>query len=349
MPFDAPLKPIAQGILLRSAILSKRVKRARRRMKRTPLFILGILLTSLLLAFAAIAQNEDAQPNPQELKQRFDAALVDSLKHLTDLLKNPKYRVRQVNESLQKTAQAIETLTQNQNYAEAESLLREAVKLNSENILSILLLADALESQQKTAEANETYTLFLKKVPSRSSLSKDLMSWESRIAFAEYAKFKLLSRALPVPNTEGLLKPPLIERIKTEKNSLLLNVISIGLPLAVLISTFFIIFWHVVTDGDFDNPLIYQFIMRIYFVLIAGYATWLLHLFVQIPPFMHPEEEEILVIILLGVLTVIGFQIKNVSDKQREKLSDPSKEPCPFCKKIIDKLSAFCPFCRHDL
>ena len=76
---------------------------------------------------------------------------------------------------------------------------------------------------------------------------------------------------------------------------------------------------------------------------------WAVHLFLNVPVLIEPPEQEIILFLLGGILIASLVQWNKQREIQRRKLEDPSLMPCPSCKKLIQKLSAICPFCQSSL
>ncbi len=342
-------------------------------MRRFSVFwICTFLSASFLLLYAEEGQ-VTSDTNQQDLQSKYQKALTSALSRLDQSQKNHHLQLRTANDSAQKTIEAVNLLTKTQDYNSAEILLSDAIRLYPENILAKLVLADVFEKEGRLEESKNRYLDFLKngsfsadlrqkaglallsqgrgrfRSGTTSLFQTDIANWDERIAFHQYVRAKLIASGVSVPAE----KFPLIVRLKLEKDSFWLNVISTGLPLANLFFLLFLVFRYVTTDGEIAGSFGYQFALHIYFVFLFAYILWLVHLFVQTPPFFGSEETEISFIVVNGVILMSVYQITKQLVKiraEREKaLSDPTVMPCPFCRKIIQKLAAVCPHCKVDI
>lgn len=286
-------------------------------------------------------QIQTAQPK-DEAKARFEKALSESLAKLSQFRTSKN---RALNLSIETTRAALAALAEAEAYPEAERLLKEAREIFPGNALAELILADVLEVQGKVTESNEAYLAFLKKAGRPSGLTRQLVRLENRIILMDYVRAKLERKGIAAPPA----RLPLLDRIKTEKNSLLLNTISIALPVFLIVATFFLIFSYVMTDGEAEGMLSYRVSLKCYAVLVTGYLFWLFRLFSQIPSLIRPEELEVAILICCGLILAVMWQVREVYTEGREQVLDETVKRCPLCKKVIPKLSIICPVCNKPI
>ena len=317
---------------------------------KTISILIVTILTSFCLSVTLWAETEkSSQTNIQNLQGQYETALLQSLARLEQIQKNHIYKLRVINESIEKTIQAVKTLVENQNYEQAKLLLLEARHLHGDNALAELVLADVFEKTGNVSESNNAYLAFLTKASFASSLSQDTMSWQARTIFAEYVRTKLAARGIYPQKPEGLKQLPLIGRLQIEKNSMWLATVAVGLPAANLIAFFFLIFGYVVTDGDASKSAWYRYFGWLCVVLLLSYILWALHLFLRIPPIFGSEEVEVTYFLAAGCVVITVLQIREAYIKSKKKLSDPNLIPCPHCKNRVHKLDAVCSKCHQDL
>src|SRR3989338_7420529 len=178
----------------------------------------GVFLLCLVSILGAMAEEKPHANQIQKLERQYQNALVESLKRLGEILKKGNYRSSSTRESIQKTMEAVQILTDSENDATAEPLLLDAKRLHKDNLLPELILADLYEKEGKFDKANNAYLTFLKEASFFSALNQDAIGWEARSIFGEYARLKLKAHGIDVPEPKSLKKLPLVGRLKTEKS-----------------------------------------------------------------------------------------------------------------------------------
>lgn len=319
-------------------------------MKKTPFFILPFCLAILIgvISHPGYVLAQEGSSSSSGAK-RFETALADSLKRLNATQTKSLFRFRAMNESVRKTASAIEMLSGRQDAGEAEALLRSALKDFKENALAELVLADILDRQARYRESNEHYIAFLKKIGLHSSFNRQILPPENRRILAEHIRQKLLERGMTPSRLDRAAPTPLLERLRTEEQSFLLQAISVGLPITLLVFTLFLIFTYVMSGGDAARSARYRVIVKLYAVFASCYVFWILRLLVQLPPLIGRAEDEVLILLGVGILAVGTFEVVSRYLSKRKEVLDPAFMRCPGCKKPIPKLSAVCPVCGRNL
>ena len=308
-----------------------------------PCVVIFRLAFTFYLLTSQVFANESAAA--QITEQDFQNALAESLGRMREVLHRKTYRVQDVNHSLQKTIDAVSALVDQNDLTKAETLLKEALRLLPNNAMAGLILADVYEKQGELDKANEQYRHFLEKAALMSSLTQDIMSWKTRLALSGYVRNRLRAQGIHIEEPKSL---PLMARLETDKNSTLLQAISFSLPITIVFSMFFLIFGYVITDGDITKASYYRIGSRFFFVTVLTYLLWLAHLFLQTRPLFHSEEFEVIAIMLLGAIGIFLLEIHRAIQKRKEKLLDPSTVPCRRCKRFIEKLASFCPYCKEN-
>ncbi len=316
---------------------------------RTSKWIVLVLTVCATIALGNLGSAEQPPEKSEESLSAFQTALMKTIAKQKQLLENRSYRLRAVNDSIRKTLQAVEVLTNEHGYQKAEALLLEAKHDFPDHIMPYLLLADIYEKQDRIPESNEAFQQFLIKGEKAAQISRDIMDWETRVAFANYVQSKLLSRGIQPHKPKGLHTLPLLARLRWEKGSLLRELVAAGLPLIILLGVPLGMLYRFAFPSEFQNARVERLLIAFYFLCVATYLIWLGHLFLNLPALIQPEELEVAAILIAGTLLLIAFHFKLANEERKEALEDPLSFRCPACKKLIPKLSAVCPACEAKL
>jgi hypothetical protein len=120
------------------------------------------------------------------------------------------------------------------------------------------------------------------------------------------------------------------------------------LPFIVLAGFFIVTARHVFTDGEPVRSLAGRILLQSYFMGVTAYLVWTLHLFLNVPPLIQPEENEILWIAGVGFLGILAVNLAH-HYRELDSEADPRTQVCLRCKKTVLKIAAVCPFCNNPL
>ncbi|MCM8775522.1 MAG: hypothetical protein NC930_04130 [Candidatus Omnitrophica bacterium] len=304
---------------------------------------LTVGLTFLFLGFVKIKSAEFP-----DYGEGFGHIVTRASIRLQDEAAKRPFKLKFMNDSLEKTAQAARLMASGGSFPEILALLDEASTDYRENSFAILLQAVLLNAHGDQAKANRLYEEFLKRSRTFSSFDEVFLKWGEFHFLRRIVYEILVSRGVSFQGREKEIQV----RIPYEK--LILYALKPGTwDFVMNICFIFIIVFGAVglvlaalRGADFSD-LVFGGLLGIYLGVWISYFTWLYDLafglmwgwsrFYAVPVFLG----SILILYLAAVIKKIWTE--------RLRPLETGYTRCPHCHGVIVQLLIECPLCRQKI
>jgi len=261
-----------------------------------------------------------------------------------ELGKKRPSKIKDINDSYQLTAKAIQALSERGDVVSAISLLREASEKYDGNRMAYLLLGAVFERIGERNAAAHAYAEFYRISLTMVPFEKELIGPSSLRIFCGYIekRFSEWDLTLPAPRVGFALQRArsavMLERSQVGQwiNLILPVLVLVGLVLMLLARL-----GHIVLPATAA-----YFSISFYLLLVFGYLLWAAHFFLGLPFFISLEIEYALFFGGGAVWIGLLYGINHFFDSRREPKTEDSKI-CPHCHAVILRVALECPICKR--
>ena len=308
------------------------------------ILIIRSLLLLLLVGGNQSRAIEIRVGTPAPIEKAFEKELALTARKFMAFKKKRFAPLKHVNDSYQKSADAILELVIHRNFIKAIQILKSAISDYPDNRFAYLLLGVAYERRGNPLEAVQYYKTFYQKSSRFAPIELKLISRPALQTFQEYVKTRLTEWHEEIP---ALDLPPKVYTVW------MLNVLKLS-PFGTVLS-FLLPFTVMGGIVGFILGLLFKVRYPVgvtitlclgYGLFLVAYLLWISHLFLGLPIFVSIETEFGLLLGGGSALIVGGFLFPKYVKHLRIKI-DQNYQICPHCKREIKKTFSVCPHCKE--
>ena len=311
---------------------------------------LSILFMTLFLQAAACEEpalfRDRSSSGWKNEQAEFSNELSLSARKAVELARTRFSKIKNINDSYQRTSEAILLLAERGDVRGAIPLLREASEKFDGNRLAYLLLGAAYEKAGNREEAARAFTGFYTNSLTLMPEESELITPNGLRVFRSYVEARLAAWKMPVPEAKiGLI-------LRRARSLVMLDGspdaqrIHLLLTMGLLAGT--LLFFLLRLNGiEFPHAVSY-FLGSFYFLIILAYVFWAAHLFAGLPFFISPGIEYKLFLIWGTVLIAVFYAVFfHLGRNKKEKIE--GARYCPYCSGVALNLATECPKCKRRI
>ena len=305
-------------------------------------------LLTLAVPYAGVCEEPEVRvefPGVSDPGQRsFQDELSLVARRSAELGKKRFSRIKKINDSYQRTAEAVRILAERGDVAGAIPLLREASQKYDGNRMAYLLLGSAFERIGDRKKAARAYADFYRHSLTLAPFERELIGPSSLRVFCGHIEKRFSEWGLTLPKPRVSLELQMARSVVMLERSQAGRWINLLLPFLVVIGLALMLLARV-THTELPPGVLY-FGVSFYLLFVLGYLLWASHFFMGLPFFVSLEAEFILffgggaVLICLLYAANCFFESKHGPKTGDLKL-------CPHCHATILRVAAECPACKR--
>ncbi len=302
------------------------------------------LLTSLLIATGDV----QVHLNPIDTEGAFARTLERALARLEVAAAKRPFRLKNLNDSLEKMALASQGMRTEQSPAVIQSHLIDARKLYPQNYFSILLEAVLVDSQADRAASSRLLEEFLIRSRTFTEFEEAFIKWAEFHQIRRYVYDLLLERGIDFKGREKEIQVqiPFAEFFRYAMSPDRPDVFYVVFFVAsILIGAVLLILGHFM-EVDFSRPILRN-LPAFYVMIWLSYGVWIMDLAFGLP--FEWKRSVVIPILLVGSAGYMTI-LEGISYyKERNRPLEEGYRRCPHCRQPVVLLAIECPHCRRKL